>query len=167
MILRVIKSTEIELAYKIIENRFQFLQRKNIDQYPYPFPPKEVYREKCKYNNNYGFFDNDTLLGIVTLTINEKKDGWGLNHSDKDYLWLSHLYTDIKFSGNNYSYKILDYIQNIALEQNINYLLLDCYKDGNFLEKFYTIYGFKKIDEKEFIFPGRKFNGCLMELSIK
>ncbi|MCK5155905.1 MAG: hypothetical protein KAQ69_05680 [Spirochaetales bacterium] len=164
---RILTNTEIDIAYDIVKQRFTYLEAKGINQYPFPFPARVNYIENHYQKENYGYFNNLQLLGIVTLSKRNKLSDWDSKDSNTTFLWVSALYTNPIYKNNNFGYEILCEVQKVAIANNIQTLLLDCYKDGNFLENYYSDYGFSKVSEKMFKYPGRQFTACLMKLDIE
>jgi N-acetylglutamate synthase-like GNAT family acetyltransferase len=148
-------------AYSIITDRFNYLVNKGIKQYPFPYPPLNIYKELQERKLNFGLFNNENeLLGIVTLVNNKKDTGWNID--DKDYVWISSLYVNTKFKNKKIGYKILDCIIDHMSKINISKFYLDCNKVGNYLEEYYRKYGFEKIEEKHMKYPSIEFDASLM-----
>jgi GNAT superfamily N-acetyltransferase len=91
----------------------------------------------------------EVLYSIATLEKNKKADGWD-KRCEGDYFWLSAFYTNPDYAGKRIGLRMLDEIRDYSHRQNISTVMLDCFKDGGFLEDYYLKYGFKKIDENVF-----------------
>ena len=161
MTFRKLETSEISAAYSIIEERFQFIKKKGINQYPFPFPERSVYEERQDKGMNYCLVENWEILAIATLEMNRSLDDWDMV-VDEDFFWLSTLNTRVDKSGQGLGLKMLDAIKEYSSENGVETILLDCYKDGDYLEGYYSRNGFQKIREKAFHYPGRIFNACLM-----
>ena len=162
---RKLYTNEVDSAYSIIESRFNFLKKKDIDQYPYPYPDKKTFSKQCKLENNYCLANDSSIVSIVTIEKTSNIGSWDY-HDVVPFFWISAFYTKIDFSGNKIGLKMMGEIINHAQNQRIPYLLLDCYKVGGFLEKYYIDFGFIKMDEKLFQFPNRNFTASLMKYSL-
>ena len=161
MTFRQLYNDEVDQAYTIIEKRFQFLKKKGIGQYPFPYPERSVYEQRQIEGLNYCLEEEGEILAIVTLEKNKTLYDWDAIVSE-DFFWLSTLYTRVDKSGQGLGVKMLEAIKKYCSKNDMDTLLLDCYKDGNYLEDYYTQQGFFKVREKAFHYPGRVFNACLM-----
>jgi len=160
---RLVQEEEIDKAYSIIEDRYQFLKQKGIDQYPCPYPLKDTFSSNVCNGKVYAIIDLNYILSIVTLQKMNSQSDWNYS-SNQPFYWITAFFTNISFKGRDLGALTLNEVCSLAQKMEIPNLLLDCYKDGNFLEDYYLKYGFRKIDEKLFKYPGRQFWACLMKL---
>lgn len=162
--LKKINQNEIELAYSIIKERYNYLINRGIHQYPFPYPPMKDYISMQKEGSCFGLYIKKDLAGIINLSINKKDTGWNIN--DVNYVCISSLFVNCKYKNQNIGHKILDNIIEYMLGFNITKFYLDCNIDSNFLEKYYTKYGFTKLKDKHFKFNTFEFNASLMYLNM-
>lgn len=163
---RKLNKEELDIAYNIIENRYLFLKNKGIDQYPFPFPKKNIFQQNIDNKVVYCLADDNYIYSIITLELLNEIKYWDY-HNNESFIWITAFYSNMQFSGNNIGIKTLDEVRKMCSKQKISKMLLDCFTDFNFLEPYYFKYGFKKLNEKIFTYPGRSFNASFLEFNIK
>lgn len=156
----------VEIAYSIIEQRFTYLQDKGIHQYARPYPPSSLFLENQALGINYALYNGDGIAGLVTISQIDQVPGWNATDTCKNSLWLTSLYSNPANRGKGAGYRILDEVCLLGERESKQAIYLDCYKDGGFLEQYYSRFGFSAIAEKFVEYPGHSFNACLMELIL-
>ena len=161
-----LRDQDVAAAYSIIQERYDFLVCKDIDQYPYPYPPLDIYRRDQELGRNYALYRHNRMLGIISVRENECTADWSGFAVPDVFLWITSLFTSIAERGNSHGYRMLDHVVILAQRRNFPWLLLDCYKDGNFLVSYYQRYGFESLGEKRSEFSKRSFVACPLGQAI-
>jgi len=153
-------------AYQVLVDRTIQLIDNGFKQYIKPFPVYEIYHKRTLHNENWALTDDGNICGIVSIIKNGIGEEWQDIYSAKNHFWISSLFVSIKYKHQNIGKVLIESCVEIAKSQHVNELLIDCYIDSHFLEKYYTQYGFTTIGSKLFEFPGRQFNAALMQMKI-
>lgn len=156
---------DVATAYSVIVDRFEFLRDRGIDQYPYPYPPRDAYKRDQSARRNYALYEGAQILGIVTLQTDETTADWSELSLPDLYLWVTALYTPVARRGHGLGYAVLDAVLCHARKRSVPALLLDCYTHGGLVE-YYRRYGFRRLGEKRFAFAGRSFSSTLMQFDV-
>lgn len=90
--------------------------------------------------------ENDMVIGTFLLKKKDKKY-W---NDEKNAYYIHHFCTKLGYPG--LGEKMLDYIENMAKKESINYLRLDCVSDS-FISKYWSNHGFVIIKKKQFPYP--------------
>ena len=162
-----LKDIDVHLAYSIICKRIDFLSKINITQYVEPYPQENIYIERQKKGLNYGLYVSSKLAVIITLIPNYIPNDWIEYKSDKQTVWISTLFSNEEFSGNNLGNQMMEEAEIYLESQGYTRLLLDCFiNKDEFLVKYYTKLGYKELLRKKVVYPIHTFNAALMEKNL-
>jgi hypothetical protein len=140
-----------EAAYALICVRTVWLHSKGIKMWTEPIP-LETYKTKQRNGDNYALVCDGELKAVLSLIKGYYKE-WEEELGPGQALWLSTLASEVKSAGSGYGKlaltKALEYIKENLYED----LYLDCVKGNGFLPGFYKSLGFKKVTEKNIVWP--------------
>ena len=141
MNLRQVKALEFEVVYDILYENAQWLLRKNIFQWPLDWlqSKKEAIKESINSGRYYAIDNNNEIVAVVE--INSIPEGlWGNDLTSA--LYVHKLAIRRKVSNQNLGGKILKLIEEMAVQQGVKYLRLDCIACNAKLRQYYETYGF-------------------------
>ncbi len=143
--------SEIETAYSIICERTKWLNARKIKQWTEPLPRAEFDQRQAK-GENYGLFQDNKLAAFLSL-LNYPNPYWKDELGMIPECWLETLATALDFSGQEIGKKAVMKAINCLQGQGQSRLFLDCVKLNNFLPNYYSEVGFKKVGEKDILYP--------------
>lgn len=144
---KVARKSEIKIAFEMLSSAAKNLAKKNINQWQYwKNPPAE----KVKWVN-YGFDKKEFYF----IKNNDKKTIGMFRLSDKDLIYwgdmndnsvyVHSLIIKKAFSGNNLGEKVLKKIEINAVNNNFQFLRLDCDSSNKRLCKYYENMNFNNV----------------------
>lgn len=145
MIIKLATESDINDIIYVIKQRCDWFKKNNIDQW------NEIYylrKYNFKYftnmvhtNNLYIATENDEIIGVFLLKT-EDKPYWKDN---KKAYYIHHFATKLQHSGTGI--KMLKFIEDLAKENGVNYIRLDCLNENTKLNDYYQKNGFIKKGE--------------------
>jgi ribosomal protein S18 acetylase RimI-like enzyme len=144
------KPWEYEIALDIFYNAAVKLKADNVDHWQFWLDPTEDRKQMIIDAFNKGEFSfvmdqNGSRVGMFRLIYNDP-----FYWEDKDeYGYYVHGFaTDPKFRGLGIGVKVLSMIEQMAIQENINFIRLDCKASNVGLCNYYESLGFKKMGQK-------------------
>jgi GNAT superfamily N-acetyltransferase len=137
-----VRANEFEAVSDILHENAIWLLSKGILQWPLDW--LESIRSEIKASVDSGLFyavHIDNKLAAVVEIRTASEDIWGNNQTKA--LYIHKLAICRKYSGSGLGQKILNRIKFKAIQQNINYLRLDCVAHNNKLREYYESCEFK------------------------
>ena len=133
---RRIEDREVDRALQVLQRVSQWLQQKGLRQ-RISQTSTGKYRQWQERGVNFGVFDEDQLMGIVSLPI-EPLEAWSLPDQHDDVRWVRALATDPSHQGRGVGVFAMDQtLQRTPREEEI---FLDCVV--GFLPGYYQGLGF-------------------------
>lgn len=138
---------DIASIIEIIKQRCEWFEQNRIEQwgdwYYTELYNAEYFIKAMKEYHLYVIKQAKEIIGVFLLK-DEDQDYW--NDNEKAY-YIHHLVTKIGYPG--LGIKILDFIEELAKQNEIKYLRLDCIRTNQKLNQYYLDYGFKEKGQGE------------------
>lgn len=146
MKIELAKENEIPKILEIIKERCDWFEKNEIDQWGRWYY-EELYDEKYfkKMMKKYLLYvvkKEEEIVGVFLLKTDDDKIHW--NDQEKSY-YLWHLVTKIGHPG--LGEEILEFIENLAKENKIKYLRLECMRSNPKINEYYEKHGFQNKGE--------------------
>lgn len=161
-IFRTLESSEVEAAYSIYMDTFNWLKKKEIRQWL--VPKKQELFEKDRANKGlYGLFVGNMLACIACMDI-IASGGWSDITLASNALWIYRLAVADFFRGRKLGEYMMERLKDCARTMNKSHLYLDCVDVDNFLPAYYEKLGFRRLGAKDITYPsGNTFPMVLLE----
>lgn len=146
MKIQLAKENEIPEILEIIKERCDWFEKNKIDQWG-SWYYEDLYNEKYfkKMIKKYPLYiikKEDEIIGTFLLKNEDDKTHW-ISPKNSYYLW--HFVTKIGNPG--LGEKILEFIENLARENQIKYLRLECMRSNPKINEYYQNHGFENKGE--------------------
>ena len=139
---RPLGDAEVRRAHAILCEAAEWLNGRNIRQWPIPLP-MTVYQEWHRKGWNYGLLVDGGLAVVLSL-VQEPLVGW-LGVADCDtVLWLHSLATSARFRGRGLGREATYRAIDIAKDRSVD-LYLTCVYGTGFLVSYYRALGFEQL----------------------
>lgn len=137
---------DIKNILKLIKLRCDWLEKNNIEQWG-DWYYKELYNmdyflKTMKLHKLYVVKNKNELIGLFLIKNNDE-----LWKDNEEAYYLHHFITKVGYNG--VGEEILNFINALALKNNIKYLRLDCVKNNLKLNDYYSNHGFTKVGDGE------------------
>src|SRR5690606_30747367 len=142
----VLRDEHFEAAHALVVEVTDWLNAKGIRQWPRPVPA-EAYRGRHERGENFGLFDGDELLAVVTLNATVP-DRWPELAPTEPFLWLGTLATAVRHKHRDLGPAMMAHAEAWAHEQGIARIYLDCVEGNGFLPGFYRALGYEHLDQR-------------------
>ncbi len=153
---------DVPAAYALLLERIDDLHAMGIRQYEQPYPPMEMFRERQQSGFNYALYDGGSVAGIVSLIPDYTPDTWRDHVHDSDFIWITSLFTSLRYKGRNIGYTTLRGAEQHCRAQGWEKFYLDCYAGKDFLSNYYARFGFRELVRKEACYSASTFAAVLM-----
>ena len=158
---REIESAEVDEAYHISIEAFDWLKAKGVRQWLVPLP-KDKYLGRQQRGENFGLFIGIRVVAIVSLTW-EVSPYWQKEVGADAYWWLSMLAVATEFRGAKIGEQTVLEAENWLRGKGATGVFLDCVDEQGFLPSFYKRLGFDEVCRKSITYPsGNTFPMVLM-----
>jgi len=159
----LLAAIDIDAAHAIVKERVSWLLSRGIDQFLAPYPI-EYLRQLHQRTELFGQYHDGRLVGIVALKRDYLPDYWEREPPSHQFGWLCSFFTSLKDKGTALGDSILEEIDRIAAVVGYRELRLDCYRGDGFLPSYYSVRGWKPIDDRPVtVAPGRVIQAVLMK----
>jgi len=123
-----------DLAYNILVENSEWLNKKNIDLWRRPYP-RQKFDAAVDAGEVYGVFLEESIIGTVTLSKKFPdycpEDAW--ETETQEFWYMSRLAVSPRYRGMEYGRRMLDLIETSARKRKIYLIRLDCSKKVPFL----------------------------------
>ena len=164
-----LRDRDMRSALDIINWQSDYLKIKQIDQYRLPYPDSKELKTRQDKGYNFSLYDisNKEIAVFVSLIPNYIPDGWKEFEPEKNYCWLTSLFTSKDYKGRNLGYTMLQEIDKKLISESFRIIMLDCHVGfGDFLVDFYRNDRYVEIARKHMIYPTNSFNAALMKKNL-
>lgn len=138
LIVRRAQPQDIDIVQSILDEAAAWLQQRGINQWPSPFPRREI-EQRFTDGLIYLAFSGRQPIGTFTLFTSDPET-WG--DQPPDALYLHGLALRRAYSGNELGRKLLFHAEQIARAWSKRWLRLDCWAGNEALDQFYRAAGF-------------------------
>lgn len=148
MRLRKITPDKFDTIYKILTDTSEWLSMKKIDLWGNAYP-EHLFRKDSE--DGFVYVAEYEGITVGTVTLRDKppayypSDIW--HEDDRRSLYLFRLAVSPEFHGKGFGVKILEQVEEMAREQKVKRIRLDCDKNLSFLKQYYLSAGYKLIRE--------------------
>jgi ribosomal protein S18 acetylase RimI-like enzyme len=158
---RGIQSAEVDEAYRIYMEAFDWLKAKGIRQWLVALP-KDKYLDRQQRGENFALFIGGRVAAIVSLAW-EVSPFWQKEVGADAYWWLSMLAVATEFRGVRIGEQTVIEAENWLRGKGATEMFLDCVDERGFLPSFYKRLGFDEVYRKSITYPsGNTFPMVLM-----
>jgi ribosomal protein S18 acetylase RimI-like enzyme len=159
---RGIQSAEVDEAYRIYMEAFDWLKAKGVRQWLVPIP-KDKYLDRQQRGENFGLFIGGRVTAIVSLAW-EVSPFWQNEVGAVAYWWLSMLAIATEFRGLKIGEQTVLEAENWLRGKGATEMFLDCVHERGFLPSFYKRLGYDEVFRKSITYPsGNTFPMVLMK----
>lgn len=146
----LIKPEELPEVLDFFKAAAKKIAKKNVDHWQYwknPPPEKVSWVEKGIANNEFFFIEDhaENRIGMVRI-LEEDQLYW--REQDDKAKYVHSLVVSEKYNGQRMGENILEQIENVARENNYDFLRLDCAANNPKLCSYYEKQGFAKVGEQ-------------------
>lgn len=153
MKIELAKESDILSILEILKQRCEWLRQNKINQwgdyYYTELYNKDYFIKVRNIHKLYVVKEKDEVIGLFLLKTEDQKY-WKDN--EKAY-YIHHFATKLGYP--NLGLEILSFIENLAKQNSIKYIRLDCMKTNKKLNQYYQNYGFENKGEGEEPYPHR------------
>lgn len=161
LLLRTLHGHEVDAAYRVYLEAFEWLKRNGIRQWLVPIP-RGVYAQAQERGENLGLFVGNELAVALSLR-QEASPYWREELGEERRWWLSTLATAERFRGKNLGRRAVEEAWVLAQVNGASALYLDCVDARGFLPAFYRRLGYSELARKTITYPsGNSFPMVLM-----
>ncbi|MGD0915255.1 MAG: GNAT family N-acetyltransferase [Thermodesulfobacteriota bacterium] len=159
---REIQSAEVDEAYRIYIEAFDWLKAKGVRQWLVPLS-KDKYLDRQQRGENFGLFIGARVGAIVSLAW-EVSPYWQKEVGADAYWWLSTLAVATEFRGEKIAEQMVLEAENWLRGKGATEVFVDCVDERGFLPSFYKRLGFDEVCRKSITYPsGNTFPMVLMK----
>ena len=160
-VLRALHGREVDAAYRVYGEAFEWLKRNGVRQWLVPIP-RGVYAQMQKHGDNVGLFVGKELAVVLSLR-HEASPYWREELGDERRWWLSTLATAERFRGRKLGERAVEEAWVLAQVKGAGALFLDYVDARGFLPAFYRRLGYSDLARKIITYPsGNSFPMVLM-----
>ncbi|WP_418604579.1 GNAT family N-acetyltransferase [Hwangdonia sp.] len=124
-----------------------FMIDKDIYQWNEHYPNKAAFENDVSRNELYVIEENKTVIGCVVVSTFMDEEyipiTW-LTENNRN-VYIHRLAVHPKYQGKGYAQKLMDFAENIAIENNYTSIRLDTFSQNKRNQKFYELRGYKKL----------------------
>lgn len=150
------KHNQIDEIYAILSRCRNALGSLGIFQWTNMYPNRQIVEQDILNNQLYCLTDNDLCIGVVTINDTQEIEyasiKWECN--DGKVLVVHRLAIDLKYQGQGYARKLMDFTEEFARQHCYSSIRLDAFSKNESVLRFYELRGYKKMGE--IFFPGRE-----------
>ena len=124
----------------------QLLKERCIDQWQHQNPTYETFIKDITLGEFYVYEENDRIIGMIAIkggiehTYDVIYDGkWGFDHA---YLTIHRLAIHRSFLGHHIADQLLDFADELARKNNINYIRIDTYFTNKYAIRLFENHGY-------------------------
>jgi len=159
---REIQSAEVDEAYRIYMEAFDWLKAKGVRQWLVPIS-KDKYLDRQQRGENFGLFIGGRVAAIVSLAW-EVSPFWQDDVGTDAYWWLSMLAVPTELRSLKIGEQTVSEAENWLRGKGAKEMFLDCVDERGFLPSFYKRLGFDEVFRKSITYPsGNTFPMVLMK----
>ncbi len=129
------QKTDIEEIMKIIHQAQNYFKNNNIDQWQNGYPNFQVINTDIEHNESYVLVKDSEIIATTVISFSGEKtydkiyDGNWLTDNNK-YAVIHRIAVKDNYKGCGLSHKILEYAENICLENNIHSIRIDTHEEN-------------------------------------
>ena len=159
---RRLDDADVDAAVAILGAASQWLLARGIRQWTTSYP-RELYQQSQDRGENFGLFEHDRLVAIVTLTIAPPE--WDAELAGLDVRWVSKLAVAPDCHGRGLGRLMAEHVLEQLQREGAARAWLDC-RNGP-LVAFYESLGFDRVISKVVGFPDVTLDLVLMKKDLQ
>jgi GNAT superfamily N-acetyltransferase len=157
---RLIAVSEIDAAYQVYLDAFQWLKAKGIRQWIHALP-REALARRQERGELFGYYANGGLAAVVTLAF-ESSEYWIQELGVEKRWWVKTLAVVRRHAGAGVGQRVIQSCEQRGRDAGATAIFLDCVDTG-FLPDYYVRLGYREIGNKQITYPsGNAFQVALM-----
>jgi hypothetical protein len=157
---RAIARSEVEVAYAVYLEVFEWLSAKGIRQWLHALP-FDVFLERERQRELFGCFIEKRVAAVVSLTL-EPSPYWPELGTENRW-WIKTLAVDRRLRGTGAGTVTVQGCENLVWNASAGEIFLDCV-DVGFLPSYYAEIGYTVLGRKDITYPsGNTFHVALMK----
>ncbi|WOD44950.1 GNAT family N-acetyltransferase [Hwangdonia lutea] len=124
-----------------------FMIDKDIYQWNEHYPNKAAFENDVLRNELYVIEKNKTIIGCVVVSTFMDEEYIPINWLTENNrnVYIHRLAVHPKYQGKGYAQRLMDFAENIAIENNYSSIRLDTFSQNKRNQKFYELRGYKKL----------------------
>jgi ribosomal protein S18 acetylase RimI-like enzyme len=158
---RQLQDSDVDAAVAILDAAAEWLLARGIRQWTTTYP-RELYQRAQERGENFGLFDGDRLVAIVTVTAAPPE--WEAELRNQDVRWITKLAVAADGHGRGFGRRLAQETLEQLRREGAPSAWLDC-RNGP-LVTFYESLGFTRITNKIVEFPTGPLDLVLMKRDL-
>ena len=147
----IIKATREHLPQilKLNQKIVEYMQSEGFTHWGGDYPNEAIYRRDILRGSQYVYILNGNVEGMVSYDVHHHEyfDRIDWNPHNKSAYFAHRLAVSPKHQNKGIANKLMDFVENIAKEDNIDSIRLGAFKDYDKVIGFYTKRGYKPMGE--------------------
>ena len=158
---RQLQDSDVDAAVAILDAAAEWLLARGIRQWTTTYP-RELYQQSQDRGGNFGLFEDDRLVAIVTVTGAPPE--WQAELSGEDVRWITKLAVAADCHGRNLGRRLAEETLKQLRREGARSAWLDC-RNGP-LVAFYESLGFERVTAKVVNFATGPLDVVLMKREL-
>jgi ribosomal protein S18 acetylase RimI-like enzyme len=160
-VFRQLQDGEVDAAVAILDAAAEWLLARGIRQWTSTYP-RELYQRAQDRGENFGLFDGDRVVAIVTVTAPPPE--WDTELRGQDVRWITKLAVAPDCHGHGFGRQLAQEVLQYLRRQGAPRAWLDC-RNGPLVE-FYESLGFERVTNKVVEFDTGPLDVVLMKSNL-
>lgn len=160
---------DITLIMNLIKDGIKDMEAKGIYQWNEYYPTQAIFENDINNENLYLIKRDNECLGVIVFDEEQPSEYMGVNWftEDKKVLVIHRLAVNYKYQKQGLGRLLLDFVENIAVENRYNSIRLDAYSGNPRTLKIYEDRGYQKAGQLFFPFREIPFYCYEKKLDLK
>lgn len=160
---------DIKLIMDLIKDSIKDMESKGIYQWNEHYPTQAIFENDINNENLYLIKKDNECLGVIVFDEEQPSEYKGINWltEDKKVLVIHRLAVNSKYQNQGLGRQLLDFVENIAVENRYNSIRLDAYSGNPRALKIYEDRGYQKLGQLFYPFRELPFYCYEKKLDLK
>lgn len=147
--IRCAKISEIPQILTIAKACASHMIEKGIFQWNDEYPSREAFAKDIQRNELYVLEENGEIIGTIVASTRMDAEYvpvvWLTPNTNNIYIHRLSVHPD--YQGKGHAQKLMDFVENYAIENGFDSLRLDTFSQNSRNQRFYEARGYRKLDD--------------------